>query len=503
MKVSEAVKEMSKMYLQRIIDSFTKDFPKGIDEDRAREIILRNVDELTDPDRVESALSSEESFAERLLHSLVLESLVLSPDGSANEESVAKAVIETEQRVLELAASPDALRYEDSHSVEVLRSVLEVALEDKEVTSDELRLVNRLREKLRVSERSKNVIMAQLGHFPRSGNALHSMSEIGSALNSLQRTGAVFYCNRLEQGMYVIPDEIIPTVRRVLGIELSDASYALLLSELNMGQLKSLLEANGLPTSGSKDDRIQRVIASGLKPSECLDQLSSAELYQLCKGLPGAKVSGSKQDRMDRAIDYFASLVTKQVSDEASPREVYYEYLVELAHRDRENLLANKVIKKDLDMEHAFEEGTRHLFVEILGIELMEMSGSEHPDGCLRFGRHNDLLMWDNKSQETEYTFPNSHLRQFKRYIRDSEERVSCFMVIVPDVLPVAEENAVRLKFESGSDTDVSIITAEDLRYVAEMWKGKGNSKRFNAEVFNTTGILTRPVLDQRMKLLL
>ncbi len=110
--------------------------------------------------------------------------------------------------------------------------------------------------------------------------------------------------------------------------------------------------------------------------------------------------------------------------------------------------------------------------------------------------------MWDNKSQETDYSFPNSHLRQFKRYIRDSEERVSCFLVIVPEVMSVAEENAVRLKFESGSDTDVSIITAEDLRYVAETWRQKSGDKRFNAEILNVTGILTRRVIDQRMKLL-
>ncbi len=90
MRVSEAIKEMSKMYLQRIIDSFTKDFPRGIDEERSREIILRNVDELTDPDRVEAALSTDASFADRLLYSLVLEALVLSPDGAANEESVAR-----------------------------------------------------------------------------------------------------------------------------------------------------------------------------------------------------------------------------------------------------------------------------------------------------------------------------------------------------------------------------------------------------------------------------
>ena len=38
MKVADAIKQMSKLPLQRIVDSFTKDFSKP-DEDQARDII--------------------------------------------------------------------------------------------------------------------------------------------------------------------------------------------------------------------------------------------------------------------------------------------------------------------------------------------------------------------------------------------------------------------------------------------------------------------------------
>ncbi|WP_420633003.1 hypothetical protein [Candidatus Palauibacter sp.] len=41
MRVAEAIELMTKAMLQRVVDSFTKDFPKS-DEERAREIILRN-----------------------------------------------------------------------------------------------------------------------------------------------------------------------------------------------------------------------------------------------------------------------------------------------------------------------------------------------------------------------------------------------------------------------------------------------------------------------------
>ncbi len=57
MKVADAIKQMSKLPLQRIVDSFTKDFPKP-DEDQARDIILRNVEELTDGKRITTVLQS-------------------------------------------------------------------------------------------------------------------------------------------------------------------------------------------------------------------------------------------------------------------------------------------------------------------------------------------------------------------------------------------------------------------------------------------------------------
>ena len=161
------------------------------------------------------------------------------------------------------------------------------------------------------------------------------------------------------------------------------------------------------------------MISSALNPSRVLGVLSTGDLRKLRSSLPGVPVSGSKAVRIQRIIGYFANLITKEVSDEASPGERFYKYLPELARRDRENLLANQIIRKDLDIEHGFEAATRFLSESRLGLKLMEMTGSEHPDGCIRFGRRRkaggDVLMWDNKSTETAYTFPPSHLRQFKR----------------------------------------------------------------------------------------
>ena len=136
----------------------------------------------------------------------------------------------------------------------------------------------------------------------------------------------------------------------------------------------------------------------------------------------------------------------------------------------------------------------------------MEMTGSEHPDGCIRFGGRRkaggDVLMWDNKSTETAYTFPPSHLRQFKRYIRDSRDPVACFVVVVAD----ADDSAMDRVWQLAADcagTNVAVIAAENLGWVAEEWWGRGVDGRFNLEVLNMTGILSRPLLEQRMRLFL
>ena len=132
-----------------------------------------------------------------------------------------------------------------------------------------------------------------------------------------------------------------------LGLELGLHAWGLLLDALTVSQLKQTLIRKKLPSSGTKSELKGRVISSGLSPSRVLGILSTEELRKLCSSLAGVPVSGSKAVRIQRIIGYFANLITKEVSDEASPGERFYKYLPELARRDRENLLANQIIRKD------------------------------------------------------------------------------------------------------------------------------------------------------------
>ena len=505
MKVADAIKQMSKLPLQRIVDSFTKDFPKP-DEDQARDIILRNVEELTDGERITTVLQFDGPFKDQIRQTLMLEAFVNRPDWSASEQEIVESLTRLEHDVVMAAAAEDSLRYEDPERIEILKSVLRTALDDKLITFRELSLLRTLLDSLGLSEAVFRIVLAQLDHFPQPGNALHTPSECRDVLNALQRGGIVFHCNKADGSPYVIPDEIRASVMNALGLELGLHAWGLLLDALTVSQLKLVLNKRKLPTSGAKLALKGRVMSSGLNPSRVLRILTNRDLHKLCSSLPGVPVSGTKTERVRRIIGYFANLITKEVSDEASPGERFYKYLPELARRDRENLLANQIITKDIDIERGFEAATRFLFQSRLGVELMEMSGSEHPDGCIRFGGHRrktgDVLMWDNKSTEATYSFPPSHLRQFKRYIRDARDPVACFLVIVAKPDDSAMDRVWQLAAQCAG-TQIAVIAAEDLGWIAEEWWSRNADGRFNLEVLNMTGILSRPLLEQRMRLFL
>ena len=219
MKVADAIKQMSKLPLQRIVDSFTKDFPKP-DEDQARDIILRNVEELTDGKRITTVLQFDGPFKDQIRQILMLEAFVNRPDWSASEQDIVESLSRLEQDVLDAAAAEDSLRYEDPDRIEILKDVLRAALADKLITFRELNLLRTLRDSLGLSEAVFRIVLAQLEHFPQRGNVLHTPSECRDVLNKLQWGGIVFHCNKADGAPYVIPDEMRASVMDALGLEL-------------------------------------------------------------------------------------------------------------------------------------------------------------------------------------------------------------------------------------------------------------------------------------------
>jgi hypothetical protein len=499
MKIKDAVQYMTTQYLRRIIDSFTEDIPSK-EEDEARKIIVQHTNDLADVERIKKRLKDQtEKYDERILRHFALEALLNAPDLYLKDQEIHEFVCSKEKAILDLAEDSECFEFCDDKAVDIMTTILEVAVHDNAISQDEQALIQRVRKKLDLSQKEQYLIFAQLGHFPKKGKTLHSYADTQNALLSLEKTGVVFHCNHHPKGSaYVLPEELKPGVKETLGMELNDQAWQLLLGNLTRNQLKNILDNTRAPVSGTKDQLIERVVRTGVKPSEALELLSTQELYDLLKKLPGATVGGNKGQRIDRVIEYFDNRTIREVPEDKDPRSAYYEYLVELSERDIENLRVNEIIKRERDIDSLFEEGTSYLFEEILGQDLLDLPGSDHPDGAVPFEKKDGILMWDNKSKEQEYRFPNTHLRQFARYIRESTYHVLCFLIIVPSIAEDAQLNMYELKRKAQSDTDVALIAAEDLKWVAENWRDYGDE--FNLEVFNLTAILDRQMLEFRMQ---
>jgi hypothetical protein len=233
--------------------------------------------------------------------------------------------------------------------------------------------------------------------------------------------------------------------------------------------------------------QLQEIILKTIKPSNLIggfsprDGLEMSELSKWCSTL-GINVSGSKQALIDRILDYYDTLRTIEVSSE-DIREKYYVVYHELASRSLPFLRENNIIVKDLDCEHYFEKATNYLFEVMLKNKPLMLTGTEHPDGKLSF--NDKYILWDNKSKETDVNLQD-HITQFDRYIKSSDKAVAVFMVIAPSFT----ENSVKecVKYSLSNDTLILLITADELKEVAETWHKKHPDESFNLGFFKQNG---------------
>ncbi len=309
MKIEEAVECISKINLHRILDSYIKDTLKP-DEATSRKRIIADRDILLNPKNIEKRMQfSGVSFDTKALAFFLLETLLGADQYQLDEQTIIASIIDYEKSIITEAAKPDAFKFKDTEAVNTYKTVLEVALEDDVISEDEKRLLGKLREHVGLSLNDHHLIQASLNKFPKANNEIHTEKEVKNGLVDLQRRGVVFYCNQCAGGAaYLIPEEVVTGVKLVVGIELTKDAYSLLLDKLTGEALRQILDANGLPTSGKKDERIQRVQGADIQPSSSLNTLSNEELYELCKKLPGVNVSGSKAKRISNIIHHFDKL---------------------------------------------------------------------------------------------------------------------------------------------------------------------------------------------------
>lgn len=500
-KLHEILPLMTKLYLNRTVSSFIKDVRIN-DEQEMRDIILRNEAEFYNEERVERNLDFlEDERNVDVLNEIILITLVQRDNYLATYDELIEDVLAFEKQVLNDAQDAGFLKlYVPDTARDVYLPVLKAAWEkDESLNSHEKNILEVLRKRLRLSRRHHRLIETQIGRFPQSGNNLHTSRHIEESLRDLQMKGIVLRF-KTDEEYFVIPSEIAHVVRYQVGGELKAEGYRLLLERLRVNQLKQILSEWGVPTGGAKSELVENIVRYEILPSLALDILTSAELTEVLRGVEGVRISGTKEEKIGTLIDHFESVVTLVSSDVMDERALYFDHYHALATRDYKVLRGNDVIGKDVDVERYFEEATKYLFEVKFNMELRHLDGSKRADGSIQYNAK-EVFLWDNKSTEQPYRFPAEHYDQFLGYIESDRIRPTAFLVIVGEVHDDAALHAHKLKAHSRTDTDVAIIRAEDLKFVAETWKEHSDKKEpvFNLQVFNMTGILDRKTLINRM----
>lgn len=87
------------------------------------------------------------------------------------------------------------------------------------------------------------------------------------------------------------------------------------------------------------------------------------------------------------------------------------------------------------------------------------------------------LILWDNKSSEQLVNLA-SHLKQFDSYIKASDKKVECFLVIAPDF--TADSTKTAMDYFVRERVMFSLIKASDLKEVAERYKNTASEESFS-----------------------
>lgn len=496
MNIEKCIMQVSTFLdLKRIANPYVIDYRK-LSFDELKDAMLKTAPQYYNEENVRKVLnniliSSEQRI--RVIAPIILKELLLNKDDFMDsQKSIDEDVLLYEQTMVNKANEINDNKFDEK--LNLFKAVLEAAWEkDDDINSDEQNLINRIKAKLKISDGECILVEAVLGKYPTVGNSLHLKEDVEYVRRHLQSNGLLFCVRDTDNVNYdVIPTEIVDILRKLYSIDMKRHSYTLLMQSKYVKNKAYLVEMLG--KAGVKANTYQTLaelhdlcikhlpahnLILGFTP---LDGLDKTTLSSWCEDLLNKKVYVSKNEMAEIIIDYYDDIKQIVISSE-DDREKYYNYYEALACRDLALLRKQGIIDKDIDTERKFEQATNYLFEVILKNKPLIMNGTEHPDGMLSY--NDRLIMWDNKSKESPVNLAD-HIKQFERYVNQSEKNVAVFMVIAPSF---TNESIVEAsKFSLTKDTMMLLITASELKSLAEEWKKKHPNDIFPLGYFKQTG---------------
>ena len=503
MKFIEFVEQIPSITIaKRIASAYVADYRRlGFEE--IKEFLIKTASQYTSYENIAERLAEirlDISRANRIIAPILLRDYLIDQDDFISScKDTDTAIINYEKAIIDESNNFDLSKMNRDFSL--FNHMINTAWEhNNDISVDEKNLLEELRKYLNISIREQHILEAKSERFPSLGNTLHSLDDIDNARKLLQSKGLLMTIKNTEGVLCdIIPEDIAYSIRRYFGIEMRSYGYEKLVDYVIKKTKKQYLidivnkasqyskvasiEISNNPTVSE----LKAVILRAIKPSNLIggfsprDGLDVTMLSAWCSDL-NLNTSGNKNSLILRILEYYDSQrrIEMKTSDD---REKLYTVFHELANRDLRSLRANGIIEKDLQCEHYFESATNYLFEKLLFNKPLTLTGTEHPDGKLSF--KNKYIMWDNKSKESPVNLKD-HIQQFDSYIRNSDKEVVVFIVIGPDFT----ENSIKecVDYSLNNDTQILLITADELKTVADSWNKKHPGEMFNLGYFKQNG---------------
>jgi hypothetical protein len=250
-----------------------------------------------------------------------------------------------------------------------------------------------------------------------------------------------------------------------------------------------------------RDFLVERLIDGEVPPATLLEQLDNDALDELFDNFPGEKPPALRGVKIKHLISHFDRFASKPPGCTEHPDEIYYANLVELASRQYDALRARGLIKRDQNVDRAFERGVRYAFSKLLGHPAIEFTGSEHADGGVATKKGRTVL-WDCKSSLEPYALTEAKCAQFLNYVHKEAPTVVCpFLVFAGEFTSDSQAEALKLKTKCPPGTEIALMTAADLMWLADKWNKESPDKRLPLDVLAHTGLLNAGILEERLKL--
>jgi hypothetical protein len=498
--ITDLAPHMLKQVKLRILGRYLQS-TRGLEEDDLTRLIKKDADKLAERSRILSAVNTPDPDVNRgNLKSIIFSILLQEETHSLEENRLDEKVMDFEKDVVKRSKTLDFFDQkkhdpERWHHYDTYRIVLEAAWQNDDMISpDEARLLAVLRAHLSISLEEHWLISALLKRFPKDKCALHTPDEINDARKELQREGLLWsYRDEDNHNIDVIPAEIVVIIRReIAGQELQRTNFRRLLhhDSILLTDLRTILQARNMDRYGNKPDLIERIVTSNIKPSEVLGDLDRQKLAEMC-GYVSLKTSGNKAELIERLIEFYDDL-TFEARVTKDGREVWYNNYELLATRAYAELRAKKLIAKDLEIEHQFEDATEFLFAARLKVACDRSRKENRADGRLPLDDEQSIL-WDCKSAEVAVNLQDHLDSQFDGYLRkerESGKQPLAFLVIGPSFTPQSIKLAHQYK--ARTNWDVALVTAEGLKHLADRWVATEPNKPFPIRLLNRTEVIDK-----------